>query len=286
MIKETNIKKMNVILDTDTSNECDDQFAIAYLLNSQDKFNVEAITIAPYQHSNNLSKDKGQEESYQEALKICKYFNSDNIVFKGSTDYLQNGYNKTNEAVKRIIDISLKNDKTYIMAIGAITNVALAIIKEPKIIEKIEIIWLGGQNILNKINDDFNFRQDVKAVKTIFKSKVKLIILPCKGVTSNLITSIYELEHNINGKNELCDYLCKKFVNDGKHEIKTRRPLWDISVIAYLINKDWFETIKLNCPNIKDNNSYELNTNNHLITMVTYLNSNEIYNDLFMKLGN
>lgn len=44
------MNKINVILDTDTYNECDDQFALAYLLKSQDKFNVEAITIAPFQN--------------------------------------------------------------------------------------------------------------------------------------------------------------------------------------------------------------------------------------------
>ena len=45
----TNYKrKVNVILDTDTYNECDDQFALAYLLKNQDKFNIEAITVAPF----------------------------------------------------------------------------------------------------------------------------------------------------------------------------------------------------------------------------------------------
>ena len=42
--------KINVILDTDTYNECDDQFALAYMLKNQDIFNIEAITIAPYSH--------------------------------------------------------------------------------------------------------------------------------------------------------------------------------------------------------------------------------------------
>ena len=48
----TNYKKekVNVILDTDTYNECDDQFSLAYLLKNQDKFNIEAITVAPYSH--------------------------------------------------------------------------------------------------------------------------------------------------------------------------------------------------------------------------------------------
>jgi inosine-uridine nucleoside N-ribohydrolase len=62
-----------VILDTDTYNECDDQFALSYLIKSQDKFNIEAITVAPYSHNTrNVSVPEGQELSYKEILKICK----------------------------------------------------------------------------------------------------------------------------------------------------------------------------------------------------------------------
>lgn len=237
--KDKNIDKINVILDTDTYNECDDQFALAYLLKSQERFNIEAITVAPYHHDNNISIIEGNEKSYNEIIKICKYLNFDttNKVYKGSEDYLQNNYNETTKAVEKIIEIALKNEKTYILSIGAITNIAIAILKEPKIIDRIEIIWLGGNSLLQNKNDEFNFRQDIKAVKTIFESNAKLTIIPCKNVASNLITSIYELEHFLKGKNELCDYLCQRFYNDGVHGIQERRVIWDISVIAYMLNK-------------------------------------------------
>ena len=32
-------------------------------------------------------------------------FNTENKVFKGSTDYIQNGYNESNDAVNKIIEI-------------------------------------------------------------------------------------------------------------------------------------------------------------------------------------
>ena len=98
-------------------------------------------------------------------------------------------------------------------------------------------------------------------------------------------TSIYELEHFLKGKNELCDYLCQRFYNDGIHGIQERRVIWDISVIAYMINKEWFEIKEISCPNINDDTSYELMTNNHKITVVNYLNVEKIYKDLFEKLG-
>lgn len=284
--KDKNIDKINVILDTDTYNECDDQFALAYMILSQNKFNIEAITVAPYHHDNDISVEEGQEKSYQEILKICNWLNFDtkNKVFKGSNDYIENGYNETNKAVEKIIEIVKKNEKTYIMAIGAITNVALAIQKAPSIVDKIEIIWLGGHSPICNNNKEFNFRQDVQAIKEIFSSKANLTIIPCNGVASNLKISIYELEHYLKGKNELCNYLCSRFYDDGKHGIQTRRTIWDISVIAYLINKEWFEEKKMDCPEINKDLSYSFNENYRKIKFVTYLDSDKIYNDLFDKL--
>ena len=203
-------------------------------------------------------------------------------MFKGSTDYTENGYNEENDAVNKIIETANKNDKTYILAIGAITNVAIAIKKEPKVVDKVEVIWLGGHSFLSKDNREFNFKQDIPAVRTIFESKVKLTIIPCKNVASNLRTSIYELEHFLKGKSELCDYLCQRFYNDGVHGVQERRVIWDISVIAYMINKEWFETEEVSQLNIKDDTSYELTQNNHKITVVNYLNVDKIWRDLFL----
>lgn len=285
--KKGDKQKVNVILDTDIYNECDDQFALSYLLKSQNKFNVEAITVAPYHHDNNISIQEGTDKSYNEIIKICNWLNFDwtNKVFKGSTDYIENGYNEENDAVNKIIEIVNKNEKTYILAIGAITNVALAINKEPKIIDKLEVVWLGGHSFLSKDNKEYNFKQDIQAVRTVFETKVKLTIIPCKNVASNLRTSIYELEHFLKGKSKLCDYLCQRFYNDGVHGIQERRVIWDISVIAYMINKEWFETVEISCPNINDDTSYELTENSHKITVVSYLNVDKIYKDLFKKLG-
>ena len=280
--------KINLILDTDTYNECDDQFALSYLIKSKNVFNIEAITVAPYSHkARNVSVKDGQELSYNEILKICNWLNfeTNNRVFKGSMDYIQNGYNETNDAVNKIIEIALKNNKTYILGIGAITNIALAIKKEPKIVKKIEIIWLGGNELGYNDNLEYNFRQDVEAVKIVFESKVKLTILPCKNIISELRIDINTLKKYLENKSELCNYLIERFYNDGYHGIQESRVIWDISVIAYMINKKWFKTKQISCPNVRENTSYEVTNNKHNITFVTKLNRNKIYEDLFNKLG-
>lgn len=280
-------KKVNVILDTDTYNECDDQFALSYLIKSKDIFNIEAITVAPFSHlSKNVSVKKGQNLSYKEILKICNWLNFDtkDKVFKGSINYISNGYNEDNDAVNKIIEVALKNNKTYILGIGAITNVALAIKKEPKIIDKIEVIWLGGNELNYKDNLEYNFKQDIEAVKVVFDSKVRLTILPCKEVISKLRIDKNTLKENIGNKSELCNYLIDRFYNDGYHGAQEERVIWDISVIAYMINKTWFETKDVCCPIIKDDTSYEPTNNKRMITFVTKLDRDKIYKDLFKKL--
>ena len=87
-------------------------------------------------------------------------------------------------------------------------------------------------------------------------------------------------------KSELGNYLIKRFHDDGYHEVRNRRVIWDISVVAYLLNESWFKTSEVSCPLINDDTSYKKTTDRHLITVVNYLDVNSIYNDLFRKLGN
>lgn len=273
----------NIILDTDLYNEIDDQIALAYVLKSKNILNLEAVTIAPFtkgEYNTKTSIDK----SYETTKKIFKLCNEDNnkIIYKGAVKYFTKDPNQTNEAVEKIIQTALKNDKTYILSIACLTNVALAIKKDPSILKKIEVIWLGT-NFLFMENDDFNFIQDIEAVKYVLDSKVKITIIPTCPVSYGLMISKYELESRIKNANDLCNYFCRIFIDDYGIK-KIRRPIWDISAIAYIINKEWFRTMEISCPKIKKDTSFKLTKFRHKIKFVHSLNSNKIYDDLFSKI--
>lgn len=292
-----NMEKKKVILDTDMYNEVDDQFALTYLMKSLDTFDVEAITIAPFfksGYSDATTIEEGTTKSYETTLKLLDMLNKKEykqIVYKGATKYLQDSEDN-NAAVDKIIEIATKNEKTTILAIGAITNIALAIKKAPHIINKIKVVWLGGNTFLTKDNNEFNFKQDIKAVQTVFNSKVELVVIPCRNVAANLSTTIYELKHYLNTDNELNKYLCdifikckKPFMKDKKDEIGSSKTLWDLSAIAYEINADWFKSELISCPNILDNGLYEQTEDRHKIIFINDLSRNKIYHDFFIKMG-
>lgn len=294
-IKDMN-EKRKVILDTDIYNEVDDQFALTYVMQSLDKMDLEAITIAPFLNSGYARTStiaEGIEKSYETTLKILDLIDKKEYkekVYKGANNYI-NDSKDTNDAVDKIIEIALKNEKTTIIAIGAITNVALAIINEPKIVDKIEVIWLGGNDLeIGYQNKELNFRQDVEGVRTVFDSKVELTVIPCLGVASHLTTTIYEL-NNYLSDSKIGRFLIGNFKNLKKHYFKSEeeeygqsKTLWDLSAIAYVINKNWFMIKNVSAPNILPNADYELTKNRHNITFVKYLQRNKIFNDYFLKM--
>lgn len=288
-------KVKNVIIDTDMFNEVDDQFALTYLMKSLDKLNLEAITIAPFSgsgYANTKTIEEGTIKSYETTLKILDMLKMEKYktkVYKGATSYFSDA-KENNAAVDKIIEIANKNAETTIIAIGAITNIALAIEKNPLIINKLKVIWLGGNSFLSHQNQEFNFRQDIEAVKTVFESKVDLTVIPCRNVASNLVTTSYELEHYLSGS-EIGDYLCEILKNVKKHHYKNEedeygssKTLWDLSAVAYTINDSWFVTEKISCPIILPNGCYKETKNRHEITFVNDLFRNKIFKDYFLKM--
>lgn len=284
------MEKINVILDTDAANQIDDQFAIAYLLKSKEKFNIEAITTAPF-YKPDKCKDlaDGQKKSFKEVVNIINLINYENknIVYMGATEYYKHQAQQENDAVNKIIEVAHKNYKTYIIAIGAITNVALAIEKDASIVDKIEIIWLASNSLLYNNNNDFNFKQDIKANQKVFGSNVKLNIIPCKNVASELKTTIYEIEHYLADKGEIGKYFIDLVKNekDGENmQYGKRKTIWDIAAVAYLINSNWFETIEIKRPEISDKGEYILNNKYEKAKFVKYLDADKIFKDLFEKI--
>lgn len=277
--------RLNIILDSDVSNEADDLFAIIYLLKSN-IFNVKAITIAPFKHSKwNGTVAESVDASYKEACKLYDYLGIHDYsnILKGSRDYFKNGYIEETDAIKKMYEIIKECDKTYILAIGCLTNVAVLLNNHPEVINKIEVIWLGS-NFLFGDNQDFNFKQDVDAVRYVFSSKIKLTVIPCSPITSNLLMSIYELKYELKSGNELNDYLIDRFYDRpwGPHR---RWPLWDISAVAYMINKSWFKTMDVYAPEIGNDNKFIFVRSDHKITFVRDLKANLILDNMFEVLN-
>ena len=168
---------MDVVLDTDTYNEVDDQFALSYLLASQDQLRVKALYAAPFFNENSTGPADGMEKSYQEILKLlglagCQKLRE--VVFRGSASYLPDEGTPVpspaaEDLARRAMGYS-PEAPLYVVAIGALTNIASALLLEPAIAQRITLVWLGGNAWDWPDNQEFNAFQDVAADRVVFGS--------------------------------------------------------------------------------------------------------------------
>ena len=76
---------VRMILDTDTYNEIDDQFAVVHALLSPDELKVEAIYAAPFHNNRSRDAEDGMEKSYDEILRLLTFLNveSEGFAYRG-----------------------------------------------------------------------------------------------------------------------------------------------------------------------------------------------------------
>ncbi len=288
---------VDVVLDTDAYNEIDDQYAISLMMKSNEKFNVKALYAAPFLNAKSTSPKDGMEKSYDEIFKLLNLMGRTDFidVYKGSSSYLPSETEPViSDSAKHLVNLAKNYSPTNplsVVAIGAITNVASALLIDPTIAENIVIVWLGGHAFHWKDTKEFNMYQDVAAARVVFTSKSPLVILPCFGVVSAVTTTKPELEYWLGGKNSLCDYLIKNTVEEAESYAKGRvwsRVIWDITAVLWFFNENGklMSHKIVPTPLPEYDNTYNFNYNGKPMVYVDYVNRDESFNKLFDVLIN
>ncbi len=280
---------VSMVLDTDTYNEIDDQFALVYALLS-DQLRVEAIYAAPFFNVRSDGPADGMEKSYREIGRILERMDrtDDNLVFRGSKSYLPSPETPVHSpAAQDLIQKALaaRDGPLYTLAIGAITNVASAILLEPEIIEHIVVVWLGGQPHYWHTANEFNLGQDPAAARVVFGCGVSLVHIACKNVAEHLRTTLPEMETYVKGRGAIGDYLYGIFEAHYDDHYARSKVIWDVSAVAYLNDPAWVPTELRPSPILRDDLTWGTeDPSRHLMRQAIDVDRDAVFGDLFRKL--
>ncbi len=169
-----------ILIDTDIGGDIDDALALALALNSPE---VEIVGITTVYLANewraNLTKNM---------LKI--YDRADTPVAIGAGKPLNGWWDESRIpnsgkdfgqiaadgflpcACDFIVECAEKYDDLTIVAIGPLTNVALALAKAPHIAKKARLLMMGGQ--VTKAHPEWNIVCDPEAAKAVFESGIDI----------------------------------------------------------------------------------------------------------------
>ncbi len=239
--------KKNFILDTDTYNEIDDQFAIAYAMLADD-VNLLALTAAPFFNCRVQTVAEGMEKSYEEMVLTRDLVDPEGCMnipcYRGSDRYMPNTITPVySEAAENIVRIVNEADGiVYVAMIGCYTNVASALLIDPSIADKMVVMMIGSNCFGYYTCNDYNLMQDRAAARVIFECGVPVMVLPAHGGagTGRLLTTTAEVFYYLKGKSgKIGDYLCSLMEREGGSPdgddgecFSQDRIIWDIASVA------------------------------------------------------
>ena len=306
--KPSKSKKIRIILDTDANNELDDQHAIAYMLFNDSIFDVEGITI-------NKTRNGGSiDDHYDEAERVVKLcgWHSRIELYKGATGsfdeikyQLNNPVFDGSDAVNFIISMAKKesNRKLVLLAIGKLTNIAIAVHKDPSIISNIRIVWLGSNY---PSPGEYNQENDLSSLQYIIDCNIDFqIALVRYGESSGtdaVRVSLSEIEKIMPGKGpqiptpvigrhggyftNFGDYSVNLFQNIDYHDDPPTRALFDMAAVAIVKNPNWAKQKNIPKPKLIDGRWHERPNNPDHITLWENFEKGKIIDDYFSSMEN
>ena len=290
--------RVDAVIDTDTYNELDDPFALAYLLRSGERIRTLGIYAAPFQNERADCPAQGVEKSEAEIHRVLALggFVPAPPVLRGAPRFLPDETHPVDcPAVRHLIATAMAHSPQrplYVIGIAAATDIASAILLEPRILNRIVVVWLGGNGHHCADNREFNLMEDVAAARVLFNSGVPLVQLPCGDVVEHFTVSRPELEFWLAGKNPLCSYLAESVIRDvstwpDKQSLPWTKTIWDVTAVGWLLNENGrFMRDRLTPAPIPEYDlRYRFDARRHRIRYVYFIERDALMGDLFCKLS-
>ena len=284
--------RLRAVLDTDTYNEIDDQFALVQAWLAPERIDLQAIYAAPFHNNRSTGPGDGMEKSYDEILELLSRLNvkPEGLVHRGVTDYV--GPSRVARPAAAVDDLIARaragspENPLYVIAIAAISNVASALLSAPDIIDRTVVVWLGGHSIDWPHQVEFNLKQDVPAAQALFGSGVPIVLVPCMGVVSHLTSTVPEIEKHVEPYGAIGAFLAQRFKEYSDDHIGWAKEIWDMAAVAWLLNPNWTPSELRPTPILTDQVTYSTDHRQHLLRYVRHVDRNAILKDFFRRLAN
>lgn len=300
--------RMRVFIDNDLGGDPDGLFQLAHHLLSP-SVEIRGI-IASHLYEQGFGGPGTSEYAKEKAMEVLDILDLRATIpvytdkNKSLTD-VENGINC--DGVQAIIREAMRTDTDlplYVVCGGSLTNIASAYLLEPKIAEKLTVVWIGGPEYTDLALPppgfttlEYNLGIDIKAAQVVFNtSNLTLWQVPRNAYRQPIMTDA-ELLTQVRGKGELGNYLyrimkeafgkLKKWnVPIGEVYIYGDNPLVLLTALQSSFEPDPSSsayTVK-QAPRINDAGVYETNLLGRTIRVYDQLDNRLLFGDFFAKL--
>lgn len=195
-------KEVRIIILSDLANEADDHAAVIQMLLTP-IFDVRGVVAVHFGEKASMKKSLLEGERILSSLKAPK-----DILIPGAEDK----DSKASLGARLIVEEALKADdrKLYILALGALTDVRIALELESSIWDKFTLIWIGGEGYPNG-GWEYNLSRDILSANIVFYSLKDIWQIP-RPVYSSMGLTLSELFLRLKGRGELEDLILNRII--------------------------------------------------------------------------
>lgn len=286
-------KKIRLIIDTDAKNEADDQFAIVHHLLSQ-KVIIKGMIGAHFEKRHDMGQEKSMEMSYDELNKILDLMDLTGKypVLKGAAHAMPNRMTPVmSEGAEFIIEEAMKEDERplYAVFLGAITDLASAYLAEPRIAERLHVVWIGGGQWPCG-GFEFNLMQDINAANVVFSSNLSMWQVPI-DVYKQVKITLAELQVKVAPYGKIGRYLFEQMVEFNNEWAENKGfpegeawVLGDQPTVSVLLDSHECAYDYKPAPFVTDEMFYVHGQNNRPIRVYKYVDTRMTMEDFYAKL--
>ena len=281
------INKIRIIICSDAKNEADDQYALVHAMLTN-KFIIKGLVAGHFRDhwTNHLS--------YAEMVKLAKLTNTygEYPIVLGADQKLMNIKEyEVSAGTRLIIEEALKEDSLplYVLNIGALTDLAVALLEEPKITSKMTAIWVGGGRY-PKGSKECNLGNDLIAANYVFASELPLWQIP-SNVYKTTLVSLAQLKLRVAPMGKLGNYLYEQLITFMKTNAKEKSWInpecWvmgDSGAIGVLLEEQKSYYQEIIAPIFDEEHHYIYNQKNRKIRVYQQLNNYFVIEDMLSKI--
>jgi inosine-uridine nucleoside N-ribohydrolase len=228
-----------VVLDCDTANEVDDQFAIAHALGlPEGMLDVRGVISV----HNTTAHGPGSRDMYQEeAERVVALCASDVPCIPGAQRPMESREEPVTSAGLEFLVEQARQGPLTVIVTGPATDVSSLFLAAPESRENVRVVWLGGfgdeasyrvwQNRMGELNG----RADIAAYRTLLEEPVNLLHIPTWPAPAKILVDPAPFGEELRALGRpITSYLAEILqlwaTEYGQPE--KRKELWDLACIA------------------------------------------------------
>jgi len=281
-----------VVLDCDTANEIDDQFAIAHALGTGGALDVRGVVSV----HNTTAHGTGSRDMYQdEAERVVDLCGSDAPCVPGAERPMETRGEPVPSAGLEFLVEEARRGPLTVIATGPATDVASLFLAAPEVRESVRVVWLGGfggeETYRRFKSSELNGRADIAAWRFLFEETLDLLLVPGWPAAAKISVEARPFARELRGLGRpVATYLAEileRWVAEygGPVDPEGEKILWDLACVAAVADPDSVTVGRAAAPTLDAAGAHDYSLPGRELEMVFDLDERRVLAGLLEALG-